>query len=362
MFKRKLLHLTIASALSASCLFAQTSDTTKSTSLNPDSIGMCQISGQVDVYFRSSKAYASALTAYGKAANSIGLGLANVVVAKNAKKVSFTADVIFRPRSEPIHYNPLAMVKQLFVSYKPTDKVTLTMGSFMSFIGYEYTEASNNLNYSMSYAFSYSPMSPTGFKADIRLPNHFSLMVGIFEPLGNRFYNPIKGENKWNIGAQLGYAHGNFSIYGNVLSGKTHNSLALNQSGVDTTTSNIALFDMIANYQIIPKMGLGINIFRQTVQHSESKINARKTGTSYVLYLNYAATPKCLFAARAEYFDDASGALSFGSKVNAFTLSSNFKIDALTVIPEIRFDYAKEALFNGQKSEVACILAAIYKF
>ena len=254
------------------------------------------------------------------------------------------------------------MVKQLFITYKPTDKVKLTAGSFMSFIGYEYPEAINNHNYSMSYAFSYSPMSPTGIKADITLPHHFSLMVGVFEPLGNRLYNPVKGKSKWNVGAQLGYAKGNFSIYGNALTGKTHNQSALNEAGVDTTTADIVILDMIANYQITPQIGLGIDIFRQYTQLSESQIDTRRAGTNYVLYMNYVLTPKCLLAARAEYFEDTKGAMSFGSKVTAFTLSSTIKIDELTIIPEIRFDSAKDALFNGQKSDIACILAAIYKF
>ena len=52
----------------------------------------------------------------------------------------------------------------------------------------------------------------------------------------------------------------------------------------------------------------------------------------------------------------------FGTKITAFTLSGNFKIDALTIIPEIRIDSAKKEIFNGKKSDTDFILAAVYKF
>jgi hypothetical protein len=352
--------LTIVGVLSASSLFAQTAptDTTKSPPLS--------ISGQIDVYFRSSTAHTAALTSFGSAANSFGLGMANLVFAKEMGKVACTADVMFGPRAEAINYkypsSSLALIKELFVVYKPTNKVKLTLGNFMTFIGYEYLEASNNPNYSMSYAYTNSPSYHTGLKADIVLKNNFSLMLGIFEPTDNKFYNPTTDKNKWNIGAQLAYIKGNFNIYVNALTGKSHNPLVLNESGVDTTTAHTTVFDITTHYQIMPKISLGANILRQYATVSEAKMGAETAYTSYVLYANYAATSSCMLAVRAEYFDDTHKMAALGTQVRALTFSANIKINALTLIPEIRFDTAKKAVFNGQKSDKAFVLAGVYNF
>ena len=56
-----------------------------------------------------------------------------------------------------------------------------------------------------------------------------------------------------------------------------------------------------------------------------------------------------------------------GGNVFATTLSFNFKIDNLTIIPEFRMDSASEEIVTkssgeGTKSSSSVLLAAVYKF
>ena len=87
------------------------------------------------------------------------------------------------------------------------------------------------------------------------------------------------------------------------------------------------------------------------------------------LYLNYAFADKFTLAARGELLQDKDG-VKYGevdNTITAFTLSGNIKIDGLTLIPEVRFDSAKKAIWvdntvTSQTSDLAFILAAVYKF
>ncbi len=91
------------------------------------------ITGQVDAYYRFSSADAPCLTSYTSGYNSFNLGMANIALSKDLGKISFVADMMFGPRAEATNYsyagNSLAFIKQLYVAYKPTEKVKFTIGN-----------------------------------------------------------------------------------------------------------------------------------------------------------------------------------------------------------------------------------------
>ena len=63
---------------------------------------------------------------------------------------------------------------------------------------------------------------------------------------------------------------------------------------------------------------------------------------------------------RGEYFDDKTGlAIAEGTSVIDVTLSANYTIDALTIIPEVRLDSFSEDEADGLSSFV---LAVVYGF
>ena len=87
------------------------------------------------------------------------------------------------------------------------------------------------------------------------------------------------------------------------------------------------------------------------------------------LYFNLDPAPWFGLTLRGEYFDDekAISAGAFGANIFETTLSANFKINGLTIIPEFRLDKASEAIFvdadeNYKKRTASALLAAVYKF
>jgi hypothetical protein len=105
-------------------------------------------------------------------------------------------------------------------------------------------------------------------------------------------------------------------------------------------------------------------------------MNKYRTGDDYgdgqnwwgsALYLNLDPTSTFGLTLRGEYLDNKDEVLPLPTSVFETTLSANFKIGGLTIIPEIRLDNAKEEAFikrdgSTEKSTVSGLVAAVYKF
>lgn len=321
------------------------------------------ISGQVDAYYRATNNKVNgSRTSYTLQQGGIGLGMANVAIAKDNGKIGFVADLMFGSRAEETNYpysGSSSFIKQLYITYKPTEKLKFTAGNFMTFVGYELVEAANNLNYSMSYNYTNGPFYHTGLKMDIAFTDKFAGMIGVFNQTDSKGYYGLKSgfeyldTKKKMVGGQLSYVSGPFKIYVNGLSGK----------GADSTLATT--FDITTSYQVTEKFGAGFNFITQSL----SKESDKASWNGSALYLNYAFSPKFTLAARGELFNDKDGVkyIATDNTITAFTLSGNIKIDAFTIVPEIRFDSAKQTIWiddagKAKDSELSFILAAIYKF
>ena len=99
------------------------------------------------------------------------LGMANLVIGMDGEKSGFVADLVFGPRgTDAVFASTTAsssIVNQLYAYLNVSDNVTLTVGNFNTFLGYEVISPTGNFNYSTSYMFSYGPFSHSGLKADI---------------------------------------------------------------------------------------------------------------------------------------------------------------------------------------------------
>ncbi len=357
-FRLTMKSLTLVGLMGSASLFASNNSNFKT--VEADSVAPLSITGQVDAYFKaSSNKLSVAKTSY-TSQSGFGLGMANLVLAKDNGKIGFVADVMFGPRAEETNYNYTgspAFIKQLFVTYKPSDKVKFTMGNFMTFVGYELVEAANNLNYTLSYNYTNGPFFHTGLKADFALTEKLGAMVGVFSVTDTKgkygLINPALDVNKKYVGGQLSYVSGPFKVYLNGLSGK-------NPDSSKTTT-----LDITTSLQATEKFGIGLNI----INVKETKEKTDKSFTGGAVYLNYAFAPIFTLAVRGEMFKDADGwkYSATDNTITAFTISGNIKIDAFTIVPEIRIDSAKKNIWVNDKGaakggETAFILAGIYKF
>jgi predicted porin len=352
--------LLFAGVLMTSCLNAQAPAADPAPEAKKDT--PLSITGQVDAYFRSSSAKIGGLTSYTGAHNGFSLGMANIALSKDMGKISFVADLMFGPRAEETNYNyktnSLAFLKQLYVSYKPSDKVKFTIGNFMTFVGYELVEASNNLNYSMSYNYTNGPFFHTGLKGEFTLSENLTLMAGVFEPTDYKSAVFSSGGHL-NVGGQLAYVNGGFKMYLNAITGKTPLSDTINLDNKAT------VLDLTASYQITPKFGLGLNLLDKMVTplKNDKETSKQTNFLGLAVYANYVVSDNFTLAARGESFNDSKGVVyGVSPKIAAFTLSGNFKVDALTIIPELRFDKADQAIFGTKKTAISYLLAAVYKF
>ena len=321
-----------------------------------------KFSGSADVYFRydfnnPKSAPFNNFTSFTNSQNSFELGMVSFKAEHNIGKVGMVADIGFGKRADEFSYNDKGSnvaVKQLFVNYSPSSKVKITLGSWATHIGYEVADAYLNRNYSMSYLFSYGPFFHTGLKSEFILGGKSILMVGIV--------NPADLKNAANmpkmIIAQLATVSNDEKLkaFFNYQGGKNNDSGRLYQG------------DIVLNYLLSGKFSLGYNATIQSRQENNlGKWENSKSWWGSALYVN--ADPKewIGFTIREEYFNDKKNVLGLKAAIFETTFSTNFKVDNLLIIPELRFENANAQIYSKQngsfiKSTGNFLLAAIYKF
>lgn len=330
----------------ACSLFAQEEETEEKKSF--------ELSGSIDAYYRANLTAPNdenAIAPGSSFANLPGfsLGMANLVASYEGEKVGFVADLVFGPRgTDAIFASPMYsatgnIVNQLYAYWNVSESVTLTMGNFNTFLGYEVISPVANFNYSTSYLFSYGPFSHTGLKADFALSDDFSLMLGVFNDTDLTEFNPT---GDYAAGAQLGYK-GQFL---NVL--------------LDPSFFEI---DFTGGFNISDEFFFGINAAYLSLEDDAGGF------IGAALYPQYTVSDTFSIGLRTEYFaeDGDFGAIGSGvedTSVLAATITGSFTIeDNLIIKPEIRFDSASDDAFidndlAATKSLGSFVLAAIYSF
>jgi hypothetical protein len=324
------------------------------------------ITGSVDGYYKYdfSKSTANSLTSFTQTHNSFSLGMASLKFEHKGDKVSAVADLGFGPRAKDFSYTDDGItqaIKQLYVSYSPTDWLKFTLGTWATHVGYELLDPQLNRNYSMSYMFTNGPFSHTGFKAEASKGKH-GAMLGIANATDFRI-PPAGYMNKKFFLAQYSFAASdNLKFYLNYVSGQ------------NPDTSKTSQVDAVITAKISDKFNIGFNgTVNSTKVWDGAKNLDGKSWWGSALYLNVDPQPWFGLTLRTELFSDKnqfkaySGAAE-GGTIFATTLSANFKSGGFTFIPEFRLDNAnKEVLFTDKdgafsKSASSFIFAAIYSF
>ncbi|MHC0441237.1 outer membrane beta-barrel protein [Flavobacterium sp. 3-210] len=334
---KKVLHI-FAAMLTSSFAFAQ--DDTE-TPVSPATTW----GGSADAYYKYDfSKQMNGLTSFTNSQDSFELGMASIEAGHTFGKASVFVDLGFGKRAGEFSYNETTdkdinakfLIKQLFFTYNVTDKFKFVAGSFGTHIGYEVLDAVDNKNYSMSYAFSYGPFFNTGVKAQYT-SGKFTAMFGITNPTDFKSAMDAGSTQKTYIG-QVGYIGETGSAYLNFTSGSSN----------PASDENKTQFDLVASKTISDSFGLGFNA---TYAKTKNDFDGDLDGEwfSLVGYANYTFSPSLLLAYRMEYFDAKDAAPSLGtltgSSVFANTVSLNYKVGKLTIIPELRYDAASEDIF-----------------
>lgn len=368
-------------------------------SFGQDSTKTFTFGGSVDTYFHSSfgtRNYNSG-DAYSPStsfANNRGfaLGMVNLIASYSGEKVGFVADVVFGPRGKDAVFGTATgqgIVNQAFAYYKFGDVVTLNLGQFNTFVGYEVISPTVNLNYSTSYLFSWGPFNHTGLRADFDFGGGWVGKLAVMNPTDIVEFNPV---NTYTGGLQIGKTGDAGGVWLNFLYGDQDGTLDADENA-DGDESNGTLFqaDLTAGYNLSETFYLGVNASYQMLGEGErvSGNNVVDLGNDNSSFYGVALYPKLTLSEnfalglRAEYFAVTNGHLGiFGlddnddGDVMEFTLSGNYKVGGFTFIPEFRIDMTSEDSFftnddvvdgdfNGPATETVMPtlnLAVVYKF
>ncbi|MGB0185371.1 MAG: outer membrane beta-barrel protein [Flavobacteriaceae bacterium] len=316
------------------------------------------VSGSVDAYYRAN------LTSVNDGANNalgvpgdlsafandsgFSLGLANVTLSYEGEKVGFVADLAYGPRAD--EWNG-GVVNEAYVYWNVNEKVSLMMGRFNSWMGYERISPANNFHYSMSHMFTYSARNWNGLVGQFDLGNDFNFGVAVMNPTD----------------VVTGNATGDYSIAAGVSKGNTGISFASSQETtyIDFKTA----FDLSDNFNV------AVNVHNADFEEGPTGATPGRTQaqlaalgidgfTSISAYPRIKSSDNLSWGMRLEYMmmDDANDTTVFTP-----TLTANYSVGDLTIIPELRLDSASEDLFKDTDgaddgSLTSFTLAAVYSF
>lgn len=322
------------------------------------------ITGSVDGYYKYDfgKTTANSFTSFTQTHNSFSLGMASLKFEHKGEKVSAVADLGFGPRAKSFAYTDDGItqaIKQLYVSYSPTDWLKFSLGTWGTHVGYELLDPQLNRNYSMSYMFTNGPFSHTGFKAEVSKGKH-GAMLGIANATDYRI--PPDGYiNKKFLLAQYSFAASdNVKFFVNYVGGQNPDTSKTNQ------------FDAVITAKISDKFNIGYNGTINSTQFWDGTKNTESLAWwGSALYLNFDPKPWFGLTLRGEYFSDKNNLKIAvnpdGCNIFATTLSANFKSGGFTFIPEFRLDNSNKDTFvdkDGMYKKAAAnfLFAAVYSF
>lgn len=305
-------------------------------------------SGYVDTYyFANFNGVQSNLGASGferifdQKANNFQVGLAQLKTTYSTDKVTGVIDLTFGNHGDLGNYgNPISplgaefgstglAIKQAYMTWKMTDKVSLTGGQYGTNVGYEVIDAPVNFNYSLSNMFGNGPFYHTGVKLDVAASDKFAFMLGITNGLDSKDdNNKAKGfQGQITIKPVDGW-----SVYLNYFG---------SDEGVDEKNMT-SWYDLTTSYQVTEKMLVGLN--------AVTGKNSTGSWSGAALYLNGKVSEKFSLGTRIEYFDNSKGGIYLvdadgaGVSTTGITLTGNYDVSPnLKFKPEYRFDSYKNA-------------------
>jgi hypothetical protein len=357
------------------------------------------LSGSVDTYFHSTFGTTNPFYGGMNAPSSsfsdmkgFGLGMANIIASYSGEKVGFTADLVFGPRGRAAVFNSgQGIINQMYAYYKLTDKVTINMGQFNTFLGYEVISPAVNFHYSTSYMFSYGPFNHTGVRADFDLGGGMVAKLAVMNPTDLVEFNPV---NTYTVGAQLGHSNDAGGIWLNFLLGDQDGSLKVgddpyvrdedgNAIGFISSAGSLFQADLTAGWNLGEKFYIGVNTTYQALAAGEAFIaegdiqDSDADASSFVgfaLYPKVSLSESFALGLRAEYLGVTGNHLDIfqpdadgDGSVMEYTLSGNYTVGNLTFIPEFRIDMTSEDSFLDADNKATNVmpsvnLAAVYKF
>ncbi len=335
----------LAMILTASITFAQEGE---ESSTSPATT----FAGSADGYYKYDfSKVQNGYTSFTNTHNSFELGMVSLEASHKWKKASVFVDLGFGSRAKEFTYNDnpyTFMIKQLTFTVDMSESFKVIAGTFGTHVGYELLDAVDNKNYSMSYAFTYGPFYNTGVKAQYTA-GKLSFMAGVTNPTD--FKSALEtGTNAKTFIGQIAFAGDTGSAYVNLSTGESNGAPIRDLDGLVIAGSDEdkTQIDFVATKKIGDQFSLGFN---GTYAKTSNNIDDALDGEwfSLVLYPTYSLSANFLLAYRLEYMDSKNATVSLGpiagSSIISNTLSLNYRVGNLTIIPEFRVDAASNDIY-----------------
>lgn len=327
-----------------------------------EKVSPLHISGSVDAYFQYNLAKQNNnFTSFTNSQNSFALGMASLKAEYRTSKTGIVIDLGFGPRQEEFAYNDdglLQAVKQMYIDYSPAENLTFTAGTWLSHVGYESLNPQSNKNYSISYLFTYGPFTHTGLKASYQMGKS-SFMAGISNETSFRIIPGGVNSKKFAIAQYAISPSDNVDLYFNYVGGQN----------ADTSRNRYLDFSGSAAISKMFKIGANASLNSESAWNgSDSKYLKARSWWGLATYLTISPSEKFDFSLRSEFLNDDKNRLGFGSNIFANTLSANFKVEGLTLIPEVRIEHADKEIYKGKtgaidkKNSASLLIAVVYGF
>ncbi|GAB3885231.1 porin [Spirosoma agri] len=327
--------------------------------------------------------------AFDQKAGQFGIGLVQAKATYTADKVDAVMDLTFGTFADLGNYgnnvgllgtpgSTALAIKQAYIVFKATPKLSFTAGQFGTHIGYEVIDAPVNFNYSLSNLFNNGPFYHIGLKAQYAFSDRAYLMLGVVNNVDNLFDNNKK---KGLIGQFFFSPVSGWNVYLNgIVSNEASAAIPATTTtpAVSADDAHYSLFDLTTTYQITPKFYLGLNAATGTQKGDYQGYGGPATSKSWggvAVYSNYSFTDKFGLGVRYETFDNKNGARALtdasgaGASVNSITVTGNITAADGHILfkPELRFDGYSANKFEKNdgslsKSQTTLGMAAIFKF
>lgn len=366
-FTRTLLVVLLFTLMAKQAMAQAVEDSTKKSNF--------KFSGYFDTYYfmnfnnpnsRNNLGSSGISRGFDRKAGQFQLGMVMTRLEYNLKKADFVAELGFGPNVEYGSYGNVlgyklgadsntilsaAMIKQAYINYKATDKLTFTLGQFGTHIGYEYIDAPLNFHYSINNTFNAGiPFYHSGLKATYAFSDKVTLMAGIVN--GTDMLND-NNRNKSFIGQLFVSPAKGVSLYFNTIQG--------NEANADPATgkapsSHFGVYDFVGTVQASERLSISTWLMLGTLKGefqggAPTPLDKDKTTTwgGANLYLTYKFSELFSLGTRLEYFDNTGGARGLktngnGTDATTVTLTGNFTLadGHILLKPEFRMDNFKK--------------------
>ncbi len=272
--------------------------------------------------------------------------------------------------AEPGGRDTYRWVRQAYGTYVTPGKtpVTIDLGKFDTWIGYEGIDNRFQDEYSRSFNWTYSePTYETGLRIGAKLTP--KLNGTLYAVQG---WNEVKdGNNGKTFGVALTYAPDDKTAFvlqnhfGNEGS-KTPNDIG-SYGGIGFSTpgiSRVHLIDFIASKQLTPSTKIAFNVDYATSDAAPNK--GQWNGEA--VYLRHQLRPNQALGARIERFEDRDGVRT-GNRMQLFSATATYDYtfnEHFTGRFELRHDMASQAFFTSdsglRSSRTTATVAAVVKF